>query len=87
MPSFIHTWKTPLMFILTMSARASPYFASKSSGKMASSKVFEHSRPMERVKRRAIFPALRAGMTGGARAWQPMPTRAMRSAPPAMASG
>ena len=28
---------------------------------MASSKVFEHSSPMERVKRRAILPALRAG--------------------------
>ena len=32
---------------------------------------------MERLKRRAILPALRACMTGGAEAWQPMPTSAM----------
>ena len=67
-PSRIQTWKTPLMFILTMSARARPYLASKSSGKMASSKVLEHKSPMESVKRRAILPALRAAMTGGAEA-------------------
>ena len=41
---------------------------------------------MERVNRRATLPALRAAMTGGAEAWQPMPTRAMRSAPPSIAS-
>ncbi len=54
---------------------------------MASSKVFEHSRPIERENRRAIFPALRAAITGGAEAWHPMPTSAMRSAPWAIASG
>jgi len=86
-PSRVQTWKTPLMFILVMSARAMPYFASKSSGKMASSKVLEQSRPMVRDRRRAIFPALRACITGGPEAWQPMPTRAMRSAPPSMACG
>ena len=74
------------MFILTMSARASPYFASKSSLKMASSNVLEQSSPTVRTKRRATLPALRACITGGAEAWQPMPTRAMRSAPPSIAS-
>ena len=75
------------MFILAMSARAIPYLASNSSGKMASSKVFEHISPMVSESRRAILPALRAFMTGGAEAWQPMPTRAMRSAPASMAWG
>ena len=32
------------------------------------------------------LPALRACMTGGADAWQPMPTNAILSAPPAIAS-
>ena len=41
---------------------------------------------MDRAKRRATLPALRAAITGGAEAWQPMPTRAIRSAPPSMAS-
>ena len=86
-PSRVQTWNTPLMFILVMSARAIPYFASKSSGKMASSKVLEHSSPMVSDRRRAILPALRACMTGGPEAWQPMPTRAIRSAPPSMAWG
>ena len=86
-PSRVQTWKTPLMFILAMSARAIPYLASNSSGKMASSNVFEHSSPMVSDRRRAILPALRACMIGGAEAWQPMPTRAIRSAPPSMASG
>ena len=36
---------------------------------------------------RAILPALRACITGAAEAWHPMPTRAMRSAPPSMAWG
>ena len=75
------------MFILMISWRAMPYFASKSSSKMASSKVFEQSRPIESESRRAILPALRACMAPGADAWQPIPTRAMRSAPVAMASG
>ena len=34
----------------------------------------------------ADLPALRAVITGGAEAWHPMPTRAIRSAPPAIAS-
>ncbi len=75
------------MFILVMLCRMMPYFASKSSGKMASSKVLEHMRPMLSDNRRAIFPALRAAITGGADAWQPMPIRAIRSAPPSMALG
>ena len=37
-------WNTPLMFIFFMSVLARPYLASKSSGKMASSNVLEHSR-------------------------------------------
>ena len=74
------------MFIFTMSARARPYLASNSSGKMASSKVFEHSRPMLNTKRRPTLPTLRAHITGGDELWQLMPTRAMRSAPPSMAS-
>ena len=48
------------MFIFTMSARCNPYFASKSSGKMASSNVFEHRSPMESASRRATLPVLRA---------------------------
>ena len=86
-PSRVQTWKTPLMFIFSMSARAMPYRASNSSGKMASSNVFEHSSPMVSDRRRAILPALRALIIGAAEAWQPIPTRAMRSAPDSMASG
>ena len=46
-PSRVQTWKTPLMFIFLMSPGPRPYLASNSSGKMASSKVFEHSSPMD----------------------------------------
>ena len=53
---------------------------------MASSKVLEHSSPMLRANRRAGLPALRTLMTGGTDDWQLIPTRAMRSAPPATAS-
>ena len=74
------------MFIFFIDALASPYFASNSSSKMASSKVFEHSRPMLSASRRATLPALRCFITGGTELWQLMPTSAMRSAPDSMAS-
>src|SRR5215218_9786704 len=74
------------MFIFTMSCFFRPYLASKSSSKMASSNVLEHSSPMLRAKRRAGLPALRADITGGDDVWHPMPTRASFSDPPAMAS-
>ena len=54
---------------------------------MASSKVFEHSRPIDSARRRATLPALRADITDGTDAWQLIPTRAMRSAPASMARG
>ena len=53
---------------------------------MASSKVFEQSRPIVSAKRRATLPALRADITAGAEAWQLIPTSAIRSAPPSIAS-
>src|SRR5260370_42365434 len=74
------------MFIFLMSARCSPYLASSSSSKIASSKVLEHSNPMLSDRRRATFPALRCFMTGGTELWHDMPTSAMRSAPDSMAS-
>ena len=74
------------MFIFLMSARLRPYFASSSSSKIASSKVFEHSRPMLRLMRRATLPTLRCFMIAGALDWQLIPTSAMRSAPPSTAS-
>ena len=46
------------MFIFLISALTRPYLASKSSSKMASSNVLEHSRPMLRAKRRATLPGL-----------------------------
>ena len=54
---------------------------------MASSKVFEHNKPIDSARRRATFPVLRAFMTAGIEAWQLIPTRAMRSAPAATACG
>src|ERR1051326_7695354 len=69
------------MFILRMSCFLSPYFASKSSSKIASSNVFEHSRPMFNVIRRATLPALRCFIAGGDDDWHDMPTTAMRSSP------
>ena len=74
------------MFIFLMSARFRPYFASKSSSKIASSNVFEHSSPMFSDSRRATLPALRCFITGGTELWQLMPTSAMRSAPLSTAS-
>ena len=74
------------MFIFLMSFLCSPYFASKSSSKIASSNVFEQRRPMLSDMRRATLPALRCFMTGGIELWQLMPTRAIRSAPPSTAS-
>ena len=74
------------MFIFSMSCFFRPYLASKSSSKMASSNVLEHSRPMLRANLRATLPALRALMTGGTDDWQLIPTRAIFSAPPSMAS-
>src|SRR3954452_5142405 len=85
-PSFIQIWKTPLMFIFFMSCFLRPYLASNSSSKMASSNVFEHSRPMLRAKRRATLPALRTAMAGGDDDMQLIPTSASFSAPPAIAS-
>ncbi len=61
------------MFIFLMSALCRPYFASKSSSKIASSNVFEHSRPMFSDSRRATLPALRCFITGGIELWQLMP--------------
>ena len=55
-PSWVQIWKTPLMLIFLMAPALSPYLASKSSSKMASSKVFEHSRPIESESRRPPFP-------------------------------
>src|SRR5262249_27508759 len=85
-PSRIQIWSTPLMFLFTRSCRSTPYFASSSSSNMASSKVFEHSRPMLRANRRAGLPALRTVITGGTDDWQLIPTRPSFSAPPATAS-
>ena len=53
------------MFIFLMSARLSPYFASSSSSKIASSNVFEHSSPMLRLMRRPTLPTLRCFMIAG----------------------
>ena len=50
-----------------------PYWASKRSSKIESSKVFEHNRPMVRLSRRATLPALRVCIAPGAEAIQPMP--------------
>src|SRR5581483_3360490 len=74
------------MFIFTICSRGSPYLASSSSGKIASSKVFEHSSPMDRANLRGTLPPLRADITGGIDVWHPMPTRASFSAPVAKAS-
>ena len=74
------------MFIFLISAFTSPYFASNSSSKIASSNVFEQSKPMFSDRRRATLPALRCFITGGTELWQLMPTRAMRSAPDSIAS-
>jgi hypothetical protein len=64
------------MFIFTMSCFFRPYLASNSSGKIASSKVFEQSRPMLNRNGLLTLPALRSHMTGGDEVWQPMPTSA-----------
>ena len=74
------------MFILTISDFFRPYLASKSSGKMASSKVFEHSRPMLNTNGLPTLPALRSHITGGDDVWQPMPTSASRLRPASLAS-
>jgi hypothetical protein len=52
------------MFIFTMSRRASPYFASNSSSKIASSNVFEQSSPMLNTIGLEILPILRDHMVG-----------------------
>ena len=85
-PSCIQIWKTPLMFIFTMSCFLRPYLASNSSVKMASSNVFEHSSPMLNRNGRDTLPALRTVITGGTDDWQLIPTSASFSAPPATAS-
>ena len=86
-PSFIQIWKAPLMFIFTMSSFFRPYLASKSSGKIASSKVFEHRSPMLKRNGFETFPALRSHITGGDDVWHPMPTSARRDKPFSFASG
>ncbi|NCV96604.1 MAG: 4Fe-4S dicluster domain-containing protein [Acidimicrobiia bacterium] len=63
-PSFIQIWKTPLMFIFTMSSLRKPYLARKSSSKIASSNVFEHSRPMLKRNGLPVLPTLRFHITG-----------------------
>src|SRR3954454_19353377 len=85
-PSFIQIWNTPLMFIFTMSCFFKPYLASKSSSKMASSNVFEHSRPMLNTMGFEILPTLRCHITGGTDDWHDMPTRASFSNPRSSAS-
>jgi hypothetical protein len=74
------------MFIFTMSCFFRPYFASKSSSKMASSNVLEQSSPMFRANLRATLPALRTDITGGTDDWQLMPTSASLLSPRSFAS-
>ena len=74
------------MFILTMSCFFRPYLASKSSSKMASSNVFEHSRPMLNTIGLPILPILRDHITGGTDDWQLMPTSASFEKPRSSAS-
>ncbi len=85
--SFIQICSRPLMFIFLMSARARPYLASRSSSKIASSNVFEHSRPMLRLRRRATLPTLRWRMMAGDEDWQLTPTRTMSFEIPETSSG
>ena len=75
-PSFIQIWKTPLMFIFTISSLWRPYFARKSSSKMASSNVLEQSSPMLNRNGLPALPTLRDHMMGSAELWQLMPTSA-----------
>src|SRR5688572_8810802 len=86
-PSFIQIWKTPLMFIFTMSCLLRPYLASNSSVKIASSNVFEQSRPMLNRNGLETLPALRSHIVGGDDVWQPMPTSARRDRPSSFACG
>ena len=81
----IQIWNTPLMFIFTISDLGSPYFASNSSVKMASSNVFEHSRPMLNRNGLDTLPALRSHIVGGDDVWQPIPTSASRVKPSSLA--
>ena len=74
------------MFIFSISSFFRPYLASKSSGKMASSKVLEQSRPMLKMIGLLILPTLRCHMTGGTEDWQLMPTRASLEKPRSRAS-
>ncbi len=60
--------------------------ASNSSVKIASSNVFEHSRPMLNRNGRDTLPALRSHITGGDDVWHPIPTSANRSWPCSLAS-
>src|SRR4051812_7028228 len=80
-PSFIQIWKTPLMFIFSMSAFGRPYLARNSSSKIESSNVLEQSSPMLNRNGLPTLPALRAHIVGGDDTWQPMPTRASRDKP------
>ncbi len=74
------------MLTFLMSAFFRPYLASKSSSKMASSKVFEHSRPMLKMNGLPALPTLRCHITGGMEDWQLMPTRASLVSPRSLAS-
>ena len=74
------------MFIFVMFCFLIPYLVSKSSSKIASSKVLEQSRPMLNLMGLLILPILRCHMTGGTDDWQLMPTRARSLRPRSMAS-
>ena len=63
-----------------------PYFVSNSSSKMASSKVFEHSRPSTNLIGLEILPILRCHITGGTEVMQLMPTSARLDRPRSTAS-
>src|SRR3546814_14377894 len=85
----VQTCALPIFFV--MRCLGMPYFVSNSSSKMASSKVFEHSRPSTNLIGLEIFPILRCHITAGTEVTQPMPTRARlarsRSITPSRASG
>ena len=85
--SLVQIWKTPLMLTFLMSAFLMPYLASKSSSKMASSNVFEQSRPMLKTIGLPTLPALRVHITGGTEDWQLIPTSASFEKPRSTASG
>src|SRR3546814_8059826 len=74
------------MFIVVLPCLGMPYLFSNSSSKMASSKVFEQSRPSTNLIGLATLPILRCHMTGGTDVMQLMPTRARLDRPRSTAS-